>query len=87
MSITIHQNVRAHSYINNLSIHRAQKMVRVAFWMQLLLLTFILRQSNELQNEVTCLEEKAEQTQQILGYRHEILVSQFYVTGLQCDIM
>ena len=65
-------------------------MVRVTFWLQLLHLVLILRHSyavsdqcSELQNEISRLEGHILKRITDLEYRNEILVSQYYVTGLK----
>ena len=67
-------------------------MVRITFWLQLLLFVLILRHSDavsdqcsELQNEISRLEGHILKRITDLEYRNEILVSQCYVTGLQND--
>jgi hypothetical protein len=69
-------------------------MVRISFWLQLVFLGLILRQSNavsdqcsELQNEISRLEGRIFKIITELEYRNEILVSKYYVTGLQYDII
>jgi hypothetical protein len=64
-------------------------MVHVTFWLQLLLLVLILKQSDaasdhcgELQNEISGLERNIIKRITDLQHRNEILVSQCYVTGL-----
>jgi hypothetical protein len=65
-----------------LSLHRSTSMFRVTFWVQLLLLFFMLRQSDEFGNEVSCIEENILQR-----CKHDILVSQCYLIGLQYNII
>ena len=67
-------------------------MVRITFWLQLLLLVFVLRQSNagsdqcsEFENEIYLLEGHILKSITELEYRNEILVSKYYVTSLQYD--
>jgi hypothetical protein len=90
--VTICQTARRHGKWIRLSIHRDISMVRVTLWLQLLLLVFILRQSDavsdqcgELQNEISGLERNIVKRITELEQRNEILVSQYYVTGLQYD--
>ena len=59
-------------------------MVRILFWLQLLLLVFLLRQSDavfeqcwELQNEISRLEEDILKRIKELEYRNEVLVSKY----------
>ena len=59
-------------------------MVRIMFWLQLLLLLFWLRQSDavfeqcwELQNEISRLEEDILKRIKELEYRNEVLVSKY----------
>jgi len=68
-------------------------MVRIEFWLKLLLLFLILGQSDavsdqcsELQNEISRLEGHILKRISELEYRNEILVSQFYVISLQHDV-
>jgi len=67
-------------------------MSRITFWLQLLLLVLILRQSDavsdqcsDLQNEISRLEGHILKRLTELEYRNKIRVRQHYVTGLQYD--
>ena len=65
-----------------ISLHRATPMICITFWLQLMFLVLILRQSDavsyqrsELQNEISGLEGHRLKTITELEYRNEILVS------------
>jgi hypothetical protein len=67
-------------------------MVRVTFWMQLLLLVFILRQSaadydhfGELQNEISSFKQNMLTRLTALEHRNGIVVRQYYVFCCYCD--
>jgi len=69
-------------------------MVRIMFWLQLLLLVFLLKKSDavseqcwELQNEISRLEGHILKRIKELEYRDEILVSKYYVNILQYDLI
>jgi type VI protein secretion system component VasF len=67
-------------------------MVRVKFWLQLLLLLFILRQSaakcdqcGELNDEISNFTQNILTRLTALEYQNEIVVSQYYVICCYCD--